>query len=450
MKKLIFTITNFFVIGIILLILNPLDCTRVNVTYSVNLKEADLVELFYADNELNYNVEKSYSDKVGQGNKIMLSHSIDSESKFIRLDIATGNNKVKIDSIKVSYGPFVELVNLQDYQNLNDISNIEYKDIMLEMETQGEDPYIQFNLSKQINELQTKIIYYSRFAYIIVAVILSVCFFLLYKRIYGIYEWLKSVISNRTLIYKLAVNDFKTRFAASYLGIVWAFVQPIITVIIYVFVFQYGFRSVAPVEGVTYVLWLVAGIVPWFFFQEALLTATNCLIEYSYLVKKVVFKIDILPLVKILSAVFVHIFFIGITIGLYLVSGRTLTIHIIQVVYYSLCAIALVISITYMTSAVIVFFRDLGQIVNIVLQFSMWLTPIMWDISMIRNPVLSQLIKLNPMYYIVYGYRDAFYNQTWFWKRPVLTIYFWGLIFIFVMIGVYVFRKLEKHFADVL
>lgn len=450
MKKLILTITNFIVIGIILFILNPLDSTRVNVTYSVNLKEADLIELFYADDEVNYNAENSYSDQVEQGNKIILSHSIDSASKFIRLDIATGNNKVKVNSIKVSYGPFVESVNLQEYQNLNDIANIEYQNSILAIDTQGKDPHIQFDLSKQINALQTKTNNYSRYVYVIVAAIFALCFFLFYKRIFGIYEWFKSILANRTLIYKLAVNDFKTRFAASYLGIIWAFVQPIITVIIYVFVFQYGFRSVAPVEGVTYVLWLVAGIVPWFFFQEALLNATNCLIEYTYLVKKVVFKIDILPLVKILSAGFVHIFFIGITIGLYLVSGRTLTIHIIQVVYYSLCAIALVISITYMTSAVIVFFRDLGQIVNIILQFLMWLTPIMWDISMIRNPVLSQLIKLNPMYYIVYGYRDAFYNQTWFWERPVLTLYFWGLTIIFALIGVYVFRKLEKHFADVL
>ena len=105
------------------------------------------------------------------------------------------------------------------------------------------------------------------------------------------------IIKNYKLIMNLAINDFKNRYASSNLGAIWNFVQPIVTVMIYVFVFQYGFKAV-PVSDVPYVLWLVAGIIPWFFFSEAILGATNSLLEYTYLVKKVVFKIDILPMVK--------------------------------------------------------------------------------------------------------------------------------------------------------
>ena len=114
------------------------------------------------------------------------------------------------------------------------------------------------------------------------------------------------IYKNRRLVAKLAKNDFKTRYAGSYLGIVWAFIQPVITILVYWFVFSVGFRSGTGDLGVPFVLYLVAGIVPWFFFQDALIGGTNSLLEYNYLVKKVVFNISVLPVVKIISAMFVH------------------------------------------------------------------------------------------------------------------------------------------------
>ena len=124
----------------------------------------------------------------------------------------------------------------------------------------------------------------------------------------------QKLIENRKLIWSLSKNDFKTRFAGSYLGIVWAFVQPVVTVLVYWFVFQVGLKA-GRTNEYPFVVWLVAGLVPWFFFSEALNGGTNALIEYSYLVKKVVFKISILPIVKVMSAVFVNAFFILFTLN---------------------------------------------------------------------------------------------------------------------------------------
>ena len=114
------------------------------------------------------------------------------------------------------------------------------------------------------------------------------------------------LFAGRTLIFQLAKNDFKKKYAGSYLGIVWAFVQPVVTVMVYWFVFGM-IRSSSP-RPVPFVLWLIAGLIPWFFFQDGLINGTNALLEYNYLVKKVVFRIDILPMVKVVSAVFVHLF----------------------------------------------------------------------------------------------------------------------------------------------
>ncbi len=264
-----------------------------------------------------------------------------------------------------------------------------------------------------------------------------------------VFELCKDILQNRRLIINLSKNDFKTKYVASNLGAVWNFVQPVVTVSIYVFVFQYGFKAV-PVSNVPYVLWLVAGIIPWFFFSDAVMSGTNALIEYTYLVKKMVFKIDILPMVKVLSNVFVHGFFILIGVCMYITNAVLLDIHIIQVLYYSLCTLVLAIGISYLTSAVVVFFRDLGQIVNIALQFGMWLTPIMWHTDILTSTALRKIMKLNPMYYITDGYRDAFYNKMWFWDKAGQTMYFWVLVAVIFIIGAVVYKKLEKHFADVL
>ena len=143
------------------------------------------------------------------------------------------------------------------------------------------------------------------------------------------------VYRNRRLVWKLAKNDFRTRYAGSYLGIIWAFIQPIVTILVYVFVFSIGFRMGTADLGFPFVLYLVAGIVPWFFFQDALTGGTNALLEYNYLVKKVVFNISVLPIVKLISAMFVHGFFVLFTILLYLCYGRMPDWYYLQILYYS-------------------------------------------------------------------------------------------------------------------
>lgn len=262
---------------------------------------------------------------------------------------------------------------------------------------------------------------------------------------------LKDLMTERKLIWALAKNDFKTKFAGSYMGIVWALVQPLVTVLVYWFVFQIGRPQTATDNGCPFILWMLAGLVPWFYFQEALVGGTNVLMEYSYLVKKVVFKIEILPMIKCISALFIHVFFIGVSFVLYLGYGRFPGIYALQVIYYSFCMIILVLGLCYMTSAVAVFFRDLLQIVNIALQIGVWITPIMWNLSDIGLPgIIKTIFKLNPMYYIVYGYRDSMVYQVWFWERPGLTLYFWGFTILMFILGTRIFRRLRVHFADVL
>ncbi len=264
------------------------------------------------------------------------------------------------------------------------------------------------------------------------------------------------LIENRTLIRSLAKNDFKTKFAGSYLGTVWAFVQPVITVLIYWFVFELAIGATASIRGelpLPYVLWLVAGIVPWFFFSDCVSAGTAVLMEYNYLVKKVMFNIDILPVIKIFSSIFVHVFFVAFMLVLFLCYGFFPDFYILQVIYYSFGVLLLALGISYLTSAVSVFFPDVRQIVNIALQVGIWATPIMWKLSDMQEKIphaVLVVIELNPFFYIVQGYREALIDKVWFFEHPWMTLYFWCFTAVICFVGVTVFRRLKVHFADVL
>lgn len=259
--------------------------------------------------------------------------------------------------------------------------------------------------------------------------------------------------SSRELIWKLAANDFKKRYAGSTMGRFWAFIPPIVTVLIYYLVFGLIFKSRAQLAAngieTPYVVWLVAGYVPWFYFSEALGSGTSAMIEYNYLVKKVVFKISILPIIKILAATFIHVIFIAILLIMYFCYGFEPSFYLIQILYYSLCMFILVLGLSYSTCAIVVFFKDLNQIINIVLQLGIWATPILWDITIIPEQYRI-FFKLNPVFYIVNGYRSCLFEKQWFFEDFYSTMFFWITTILIFGIGSLIFKKLKVHFADVL
>lgn len=111
--------------------------------------------------------------------------------------------------------------------------------------------------------------------------------------------------------------------------------------------------------------------------------------------------------------------------------------------------VVLALGISWIVSALNVFMRDVGQIVAVVLQMGFWATPIFWDIQMMPIGVQT-IIKANPMYYIVQGYRESFIYFAPFWHHPIQTLYFWGISITFFITGTMIFKKLKPQFPDVL
>jgi lipopolysaccharide transport system permease protein/teichoic acid transport system permease protein len=230
--------------------------------------------------------------------------------------------------------------------------------------------------------------------------------------------------------------------------VLWAFVQPTFTIFIFWIVFEVGFRS-APIQNFPFILWLMPGILPWFYLSEAIASSAESVTSNSFLVKKMTFRLGLLPIVKIFSALIIHIFFVVLMFGMYFLNGYLPNLFWLQVIYYLFATIPFLLGLSWITSSVVIFFPDLKQLISLALQFAFWLTPIFWSLNIL--PVKYHwLFKLNPIYYIVQGYRGALVDDIWFWQTPKLSIYYWSVTFLLFVMGGVIFRKLKPHFGDVI
>ena len=249
------------------------------------------------------------------------------------------------------------------------------------------------------------------------------------------------------IIFQLSKNDIKAKYANSLFGIVWAFAMPLVTILVFWYVFQLGFKNL-PVEDVPYILWFSAAYIPWIFFVDFTTAGCNSLVEYSFLVKKIKFNIRYIPIMKLISALFVHIFFICFLFAMYLIYGNHLNLFNLQVVYYSFCTCILGMGLTWFLSSVNVFFKDLNSIYSIVVQIGFWITPILWNEDTMVDEGVKRVLSLNPMHYVVNGYRDSLFFGKYFWEKPYETIVFWTVTIVIFAAGKLVFEKLLPFFAD--
>ena len=256
------------------------------------------------------------------------------------------------------------------------------------------------------------------------------------------------IIKLRNYIFDFAKNDFKQKYVGSYFGIFWAFFQPLMNILVIWFVFSMGFKSGAS-DKVPFILWFIAGYVPWVFFTEVVFTSSLSIVEYSYIVKKIVFRISILPIIKIVSGLFIHLFFIAFLFFIYYLYGFYPHLYNFQLLYYMVALCFFILGLSFLTSSIVPFFKDFSQLINIVLQMGFWFTPIVWSYTNLSGNALL-IIKLNPMFYIIEGYRNSMIDNIMFWEKPEQTIYFWIITILLWIIGSIFFRKLKPHFADVL
>lgn len=264
----------------------------------------------------------------------------------------------------------------------------------------------------------------------------------------SILDFFKALVQLRQSIIILTLRDLRTRYLGSFFGLTWALLNPLVSIFIFWFVFDIGFKS-APVDGYPYSLWLTFGIMPWFMFVEAVSGGPNAILESPYLVKKVVFRVSILPIIKILSALTIHIVLLVPVVFFSLAMGHPPGLHLLQLPYYTFCLFFLCLGISWLTSSIAVFVRDMPHFIAVVLQLIFWTAPILWSLSILPERYRAYF-EYSPVYYLVEGYRNCFVHNVWFWEQPGQTLVFWGISSAIFFTGAFVFLRLRPHFADVL
>ncbi len=258
----------------------------------------------------------------------------------------------------------------------------------------------------------------------------------------------KSILGMRKIIFSLVINEFKLRYFGSSLGALWAFVQPLATILVMWFVFQVGFKAV-PIDNIPFVLWLASGMVPWFFISDSINNATSSILSNSYLVKKISFNVNVLPLISVLSSLIVHCFFILFLMLMFIIYGYEPNIYWLQIPYYTFSGLFLILGISMMTSSLVVYVKDVKHLVSVVVQFGFWLTPIFWNFKVVPEKYID-LISLNPFLHIIDGYRESLIYHQWFWEDSNEFLYFWVFSTLVYLVSSYIFNKLRPMFADVI
>ena len=262
------------------------------------------------------------------------------------------------------------------------------------------------------------------------------------------YYFLNDIIEKRAIIFELAKRDFQQQYMGSYLGAIWIFMQPLLFILVLYMVFTLGFRPAASAD-MPFALYLVNGMIAWLYFVDNFNANTDVIRNYSFMVKKVDFRLSILPIVKMISALFPHLFLLVVAVLLSWYQGYAPSIYTLQVFYYLFAMSTLLLALGWLTSSTSVFIKDVSRVVAIFIQFGFWLTPIFWNINMIPDKY-QWVIKLNPMYYIVTGYRDSIVMQVPFWERVDIMVNFWIFTVIMMFIGIGVYRRLRPFFAEVI
>lgn len=261
-------------------------------------------------------------------------------------------------------------------------------------------------------------------------------------------QFLLHLFQSRKTLLSLIQHDFKKNYLGSYLGIAWAFIQPLAMIAVLYMVFEVGFKA-TPVVEVPFVLWLMAGMFPWFFFVNALNSATSSLKDNAFLIKKVNFRLSLLPIVPISSALIIHIVFIFILMAIFMLNGIYPTLYWLQLPLYTLMLYFFSLGLAYISASIYLFVKDIQNFIAVFIQIGFWYTPIFWSLSIVPEKY-HYFIKINPLFFIVNGYRDSLIHGVWFFEHYKLFIYFSALSILTFMLGVFIFRRLRPHFGDVL
>ena len=268
---------------------------------------------------------------------------------------------------------------------------------------------------------------------------------------------LKEQFLSLPLIIRLAAYETKSKYQMNYLGVLWQFLNPLIQMLAYWFVFGIGIRKssemITGVGEVPFIIWMLAGLIPWFFISPTILDGSNSVYKRINMVAKMNFPISSLPSVAIAANLFSYFVMMAIYVIVLLAFGIYPNLQWLEYIYYLFCMIVFMFAFSLFNSTISVLVRDYQFLLQSVTRLLFFLLPIFWDISTQlgdKHPALLNVIKLNPLFYIIDGFRNSFFDGSWFFEDITYTLYFWAFTLLLLTVGSVLHMKFRDRFVDFL
>lgn len=265
---------------------------------------------------------------------------------------------------------------------------------------------------------------------------------------------LKEQLNHFYLIRRLSLYELKSKNKSNYLGMAWEVINPLIQILIYWFVFG-AIRERAPIEinenmEVPFILWLLGGFILWNFFYQATIQGSKSIYSRLAMLSKMNFPMSVIPNYVIFSQFYIHLVMLLFTILIFQFSGYIISVYYLQFVYFIFATFCLTFSIALITSTLSTIIRDIHMFLNATLRMVLYLSPILWQITILPGN-LATILKANPLYYLIEGYRSALFGTEWYFiEHWQYTIYFWSLVIILFLFGATLHIKFRRHFIDYL
>ena len=252
----------------------------------------------------------------------------------------------------------------------------------------------------------------------------------------------KELFNYREFLFTNVKKDIRGKYKASFLGILWSFINPLLQVLVYAIVFPYIMRVQTP----NYLIFLICGIIPWTWFIMSLTLGTTCITGNSNLIKKVYFPREILPISTVTSGAINFLISCIIILIFAVVGGIGISWHLVFLPLIMIVQYIIQISLVFLVSAFNVYVKDVEYMVGFILNLLFYATPILYTTEMFADSKFAFIFKLNPMAYIVESYRNIFYAHEIPGLKSLGILF--GFSLLLLVISYALFKKLEKRFAE--
>ena len=252
---------------------------------------------------------------------------------------------------------------------------------------------------------------------------------------------IKNLYEYRELLKSNVKKEIRGKYKGSFLGVLWSFLNPLLQVLVYAIVFPYIMR----IKTDNYLQYLICGVIPWTFFTTVINQGMITVRMNAGIIKKVYFPREILPISVALSGL-INFFISCIILLLFcLFGGLGVSWHLLLLPVIAIIQFFLTLGLVFALSAINIYIKDVEYIVQFILNMMFYVTPILYSVELFPEKI-RRLLYINPFTEIVTAYRDIFMYH----KIPDLIpmLYVIGVVAVIYFIGLFIFRKLEKGFAE--